>query len=126
MIAACIMTVVCNLFPGHALAFDEAAFCTSMKDFAEKAKADEGIMLDQFTRSDGLAVLCGVRTITFYKFITVAPGLLRDGWNERKQAQWNEMFCKDAAWLPAIQAGWRVSQAVTFVDGTRIYVEVRC
>jgi hypothetical protein len=126
MIGLCMLAAVCNLFPVDASAFDEVVFCTTMKDFAEKAKADEGTMLDEFTRFDGMAVLCGVRMITFYKFIKVAPEAMRDGWNDRKQALWNEMFCKDAAWLSAIQAGWRVSQTVTFVDGAPFYNEARC
>jgi hypothetical protein len=125
---ACLPFIVISfsVFPAGASPFDHSAFCVEMKGFAEKARADAGTMLDPITRSDGMAVLCESRVVTFYRYMTVAPTALRDGWKARKQSQWNDIYCKDAAWLPVIQAGWTVAIAITFVDGTRVFMEAKC
>lgn len=109
-----------------ALAFDDAKFCVEMKQAAERSRSDIGTMLDLVTRMDGIGVLCGTRTITFYKFINVAPSAFRDGWKERKQKQWDAIYCADPAWRQAVKAGWAISSTVTFVEGTRIYLEAQC
>jgi hypothetical protein len=113
-------------FPSRAFAFDEAAFCAEMKQAAERRRADIGTMLDQVTRMDGIAVLCGMRIVTFYKFLNIGPNALRDGWKERKQKQWDAIYCTNAAWLDAIRSGWTVSAVETFVEGTRIYIDAKC
>jgi hypothetical protein len=83
-------------------------------------------MLDKVTRMDGIAVLCGTRVVAFYKFLNVAPSALREGWRERKQKQWNDVYCTDPLWLDAIRGGWTVSTIATFVEGTRIYIDANC
>lgn len=109
-----------------ALAFDDANFCAQMKQAAERGRSDIGTMLDKITRVDGIGVLCGSRVVTFYKFINVPPSAFRDGWKERKQKQWDAIYCTDPAWLPAVKAGWAISTTVTFLEGTRIYIEAKC
>jgi hypothetical protein len=107
-------------------AFDDAAFCKALKDYAEKTKADAGTMLEQTTRFDGMVVLCGARVVNLYHFVTVPASRLRDGWQGRKQKQWNEIYCLDPPWRAAIAAGWTVKDTVTFVDGTRVSLTAEC
>jgi hypothetical protein len=124
--AASLIATGLATFPNPVSAFDDAAFCAEMKRAAERGRADIGTMLDQATRMDGIAVLCGTRVIAFYKFLNVAPSALREGWKERKQKQWDGIYCTDPAWLKAIQSGWTVSTVATFIEGTRVWIEAKC
>ncbi len=109
-----------------ALAFDDKSFCDVLTKYAERERVDSGKMLDKFTRYDGMAVLCGNRTVVYYKFLTVEASALRAGWKERKQRQWNEIHCKNEVWVEAVKAGWEVATTITTVDGTQVYLAAEC
>jgi hypothetical protein len=125
IIAACVFVAALSVFPAAA-AHNETEFCATLKHYAEKSRADIGTMLDGVTRFDGMAVLCGLRRVVYYHFLTIAPIALRDGWKERKQKQWNEIYCQTPVFLEAIEAGWVIMDTITLVDGTRIYLETKC
>ncbi|SRR6266404_6924656 len=106
--------------------FADKEFCDPMRQFADKANKDAGSMLDSITRNDGMAVLCSSKIVDFKKFLNVDDSSFRDGWVQRKQQQWNEIYCKDNYWLKAIAAGWTVAQTMTFVNGKRYWMKAEC
>lgn len=112
--------------PSASWAFDDAQFCREMQRFVERANQDRGVMLDQFTRNDGVVALCGTRVVDYKKFILAPTTALRGGWKERKRTQWNEIYCANPFYAPAIKAGWIISTTTTFVDGTRFVLTAEC
>jgi len=67
-------------------------FCVALEQFADKANKDAGSMLDTITRNDGMSVLRETKIIDFKKLLNIDPSALRDGWQQRKQQQWNDIY----------------------------------
>jgi hypothetical protein len=126
----CLLALVC--FTTLAIAeeasaqFSDEDSCVALKRFADKANKDAGSMLDRVTRNDGMSVLCETKIIDFNKFLNIDPSALRDGWQERKQQQWNDIYCHDEYWSKAISAGWTVAQTMTFANGKRYWMTAEC
>jgi hypothetical protein len=110
----------------NASAFDHQSFCKNLREFAVTSNQDAGSMLDAVTRHDGMAVLCNAKIVDFKKFILVNVSEFRDGWRERKQFQWNNTYCTNEAFRPAIDAGWTIASTVTFKDGSRYFLKAVC
>lgn len=83
-------------------------------------------MVDAITRLDGIVAFCAARTVNFAKFVDVDVKGFREGWLKRKQAQWNDAFCRDAAYVSLVQRGWRINQTLTFLSGERYVMTVSC
>lgn len=107
-------------------AFDEAVFCATLKQVAKKTNAEGPVMLDAFTRLDGVSVLCATRIVDFKKFVTQPTPSLREGWENRKQDQWNSIYCDDPSTREAIANGWTIAQTTIFVDGSRHWMKAIC
>lgn len=126
-----LLTSLASLFLHHTGAvaqgaFDEAAFCAAAKDAAQKMNQESPMMVDNLTRQDGMAVVCAARMVDFKKSILVKQSDFREGWLERKQAQWNELYCPNEIMGPAIRAGWTVQMTLTFASGERYRISAKC
>lgn len=114
-----------NSFPAIAAGFDDAVFCSEAEAFKEKGEVDVGKMVDKFTRNDGMAVLCGIKTIEFKKFLFANESEMRVGWQERKAAQWDAIYCEGAN-LEAIKNGWTIATSFIAKDGKRFWHAATC
>jgi hypothetical protein len=106
--------------------YTDDGFCDAMKEWSDKLNKDAGSMLDSITRSDGVAVLCATKIVDFKKFIKIDESAMRDDWFQRKQQQWNDIYCKDDIWSQAIAAGWTVAQTWVFANGKRYWMKAEC
>jgi hypothetical protein len=118
----------CLIFahPLGAQQFTDGQFCDWMKEIAAKSNKDAGAKVDAMTTNLGMAVLCNMKVIDFKKRLDVPMSNLAAGWEERKQSQWNEIYCNNIAFAQAIAAGWTISLTLTSVDGKRHYMEAKC
>jgi hypothetical protein len=107
------------------LSADEMA-CRDLQAIANATMPELPKMVDTITRLDGIVTFCAVRTVNFAKFVNIDVKAFREGWLERKQAQWNDAFCKDAAYVALVQDGWRINQTLTFLSGERYVMTVAC
>ena len=106
--------------------FTDAIFCRWMQDFATQANKDAGTKVDAVTTHEGLAVLCNMKLVDFKKRLEVPFTAMKAGWDGRKQAQWNQIYCTDPGFMQAIKSGWRISSTMTDVEGNRHYMEATC
>jgi len=88
--------------------------------------AESPMMVDAVTRLDGMSVICSLRTVTWNKFVNVDAPQLRDGWQGRKQTQFNDIVCKNEAFRPLARRGWRFVQNLTFRSGERVIMDAKC
>jgi hypothetical protein len=51
---------------------------------------------------------------------------MRTGWQQRKQEQWNNIYCGNPVFRPAIAAGWQIINTVTLLDGKRFQQVAEC
>jgi hypothetical protein len=118
---------ICNVPLGVAndASFDEA-FCKKMKQFQQNVLQDIGAMLDSVTRNDGMAVFCGNKIVEFKKFVIVSETEIREGWKERKGAQWDEIMCGNDVIREAVDGGWIIANLMTFSDGKRFRHTANC
>ena len=111
----------------HAQQHSDADFCRVMQDFAGKANSETGRMVDTVTVDMGMAVLCKLKSVDFKKRVEVSFSTFKAGWQARKQAQWNQLYCKSgSASRRAIEAGWKISHTMIDTDGQRHYMEATC
>lgn len=75
----------------------DAEFCSIMRQVAASVAPDLPRMVDAVTRVDGVSVFCGLRTYATNKFIMMDMSTMREGWRARKQEQWNQIICTNAA-----------------------------
>lgn len=104
---------------------DEEA-CSTLGKIAKDTQPELPMMVDKITRMEGVAVFCSLRTFAVNKTILIDVGEFRDGWEGRKQAQWNEINCKNSAFRPLIDRGWRFTQNMTFLSGERFTLDAKC
>ncbi len=112
-------------FQAFAAEFDDAAFCKQMEAFKANGEVDVGKMVDKYTRNDGIAVLCGNKIVDFKKFMFANQNDMREGWQDRKAAQWNSIYC-EGEWLEAINNGWTVALTLVTQDGKRFWHKATC
>lgn len=105
--------------------FSSSAFCRALDEFSARVNQDVPATVDGITRLDGLSVQCAAKTIDILKSVNVPTSDLLEGWQERKQAQWNRSHCS-GPWVAAIQNGWTVVNTTTFPDGTRHDMVAKC
>ena len=105
--------------------FDDESFCNVMMEQQKKINADAGQMVDAVTRNDGVAVLCSTKIIDFKKFMASDSSKMREGWQDRKAKQWNEIYC-NGVFLDAINNGWTVAFTLIFQDGNRFWYKANC
>lgn len=100
--------------------------CSALGKIAKDMQPELPVMVDKITRVDGVAVLCSLRTNVINKTLLVDASKLREGWLTRKQAQWNDINCKNSAFRPLIDRGWRFTQNMTFISGERFILDAKC
>ncbi len=109
----------------YAAEFSDKEFCKAMTDLMTNINKDAGQMVDATTRNDGGAVLCNSKIVDYKKFLKAPSTAMREGWKERKNAQWNEIYCK-GPFLDAIRNGWTISTTLTTIDGDRTWIKANC
>jgi hypothetical protein len=104
---------------------DEQA-CSEFKKIAKDMQSELPMMVDKITRVEGVAVFCALRSYAVNKTLLIKASEFRDGWLGRKQAQWNDINCKNSAFRPLIDRGWRFTQHMTFISGERFTLDAKC
>lgn len=104
----------------------DAQACIELRKIAEDTTRELPIMVDAITRTDGMSVLCSLRTVTFNKSIAIDVKQFREGWEARKLAQWNQIICGKAAFGNLARRGWRFTENMTFQSGERFSHDASC
>ena len=113
--------------PPPALAgMSDAEFCKTMRAIVDTTMTELPKMVDRITRTDGMTVLCGLRTVATNKSFLVPLSQFRDGWQARKQEQWNRLTCDDNLFGPMARKGWRFALNLTFISGERFILDAKC
>jgi hypothetical protein len=115
-----------TLAPLPALAFDQDAFCVAVADIAHRMNARKGRWLDRSTRHDGVELDCESKTFEAKRFVNADPDEMRDGWETRKEREWNTRYCNDEAWREAIDNGWSIVSTLTFRNGEPVSFVAEC
>jgi len=85
-----------------------------------------GKWLDRSTRHDGVEVDCEAKTLEAKRFLNTEPDAMREGWEARKQRQWNATYCNHASWREAIDNGWSVISTLRFRTGEQMSFVAMC
>jgi hypothetical protein len=72
-----------------------------------------------------MSVACKFKLIEYKKFVKGRTAELVSDWQERKQMQWDQVFCQGLTLL-AIRNGWTITAVTTFVDGEQHRMTARC
>jgi hypothetical protein len=104
----------------------DAEACTKLRKIAEDTTRELPIMVDAITRTDGMSVICALRTFTINKYIAADVQEFRGDWKARKLAQWNDVICKGGAFGPLQRRGWRFTENLTFKSGERFTHDANC
>ena len=115
-----------TMAPLPAVAFNEDEFCTTVTDIARRMHARAGRWLDRSTRHDGVEVDCGLKTLEAKRFLKADPDDMREGWEVRKQRDWNVTYCNNEGWREAIDDGWSVISTITFRTGETVSFVAEC
>ncbi len=102
--------------PAWGQGYSEELTCKVFKELSGDINKEGPTWVDTITRSDGIAVFCSRKFVDYKKFIKLLPSQLRVGWEERKQKQWNALYCKSSSRI-AVNNGWTIQQTTTFIDG---------
>jgi hypothetical protein len=120
----CLTFVPCAAFGNE---FSEDEFCSQITEMAEKLNAEGSSMVDAGTRQDGMAAICSLKVVEFKKFVNMPITSLREGWQGRKQAQWNKIYCdNNSPFRSAIDNGWTIGVLTTFIDGEQHRIKAAC
>jgi hypothetical protein len=109
-----------------ALPFDQDDFCNSVTEAAQRMNARRGRWLDRSTRHDGVVVDCEARTLEAKRFVNADSDDMREGWEGRKQRQWNASYCNHESWREAIDNGWSIISTLTFRNGEQAVFVAEC
>lgn len=104
----------------------DAEFCEEMRRVSAARLPDVPVMAGPTTRVDGFSVLCGDRSVSWEKFILMDMASLREGWRERKQAEFNRLICDHPTGGVMARRGWRFAQDLTFQSGERVTLVAEC
>jgi len=112
--------------------YDDAEFCEAISTFSADTNAEirsgKGVWADSTTQNLGMYASCVSRLVSFKKKLHVVPEDMRVGWQSRKQAQWNDSYCRDEAWIwrDAVKRGWIVRVDIVFLDGQTVQFDADC
>jgi len=109
-----------------AMAFDDAAFCPLLTEFAAETNADKPDAPDPLTSNDAVVVDCDRKTVRFKKSVALSSSELGETWHVSKQREWNTAYCANEEWAPIFASGWQVSATVTTFDGKRVTFFAEC
>lgn len=109
---------------GPAAAEDVEETCRAVTVIAQAFKADVGTWRDRLTRTDGVEVICPIRTVQFKRFFNVK--VPDKDWRDRQRAGWNASVCNDRVWRPAIEAGWIILLSITAASGEGADIIASC
>jgi hypothetical protein len=112
--------------PLQAQQFTDAMFCQAMQEIATQGNKDAGTKVDAVTTHMGIAVLCNMKIVDFKKRLDISFRVMDAGWEGRKQAQWNQIYCTNPGFVQAIASGWTISSTMTDAEGKRHYMEAKC
>jgi len=120
------VAITLTLAPLPALPFDQDEFCSAVTDIAHRMNARKGRWLDRSTRHDGVELDCESRTLEVRRYIHADPDDMRQGWETRKEREWNARYCNDESWREAIDSGWSVISTLTFRTGEPVTFVAEC
>ena len=100
----------------------QADTCDELRAVAKMVQKDAGTMVDNVTRLDTMAVLCGTKAIVYAKTVFVDSSKMKPGWEQRIQEQWNQLQCQEPAIKELIDNGWEVSQRAVFQPENRVVI----
>ena len=83
-------------------------------------------MAQSSTRHDGVEVDCAAKTLEAKRFLNTEPDAMREGWEARKQRQWNATYCNHESWREAIDNGWSIISTLTFRTGEQMSFVAEC
>jgi hypothetical protein len=115
-----------TLAPLPASPFDQHEFCAAVTDIARRMNARKGRWLDRSTRHDGVELDCDAKTLEANRFIDADPDEMREGWQARKEREWNARYCNDESWREAIDNGWSIVSTLTFRTGEQVSFAAEC
>jgi hypothetical protein len=120
------IAVTLVLMPLTALGFDQDEFCTTVTEIAQRANARAGRWLDRSTRHDGVEVDCGLMMLETKRFLSADRADMREGWEVRRQREWNATYCNNEAWREAIGSGWSIVSTLTLRNGESVSFVAEC
>jgi hypothetical protein len=115
-----------TLIPTSASSFDQDEFCVAVTDVARRMNTRRGKWLDRSTRHDGVEVDCESKTLEAKRFLNVDPDAMREGWEARKEREWNAAYCNHESWREAIDNGWSIISTLTFRTGQQMSFVAEC
>jgi hypothetical protein len=120
------LAIMLAVISAPALPFDQDEFCDSVTEVAQRMNARRGRWLDRSTRHDGVVVDCEAKSLEAKRFINAALDDMREGWEARKQRQWNATYCNHESWREAIDNGWSITSTLTFRSGEQAVFVAEC
>jgi hypothetical protein len=120
------IAITLTLAPLPALPFDQDEFCVAVTDIAHRMNARKGRWLDRSTRYDGVELDCESKTFEAKRFVNADPDEMRQGWEARKERDWNARYCNDEAWREAIDNGWSIISTLTFRTREQVSFVAEC
>jgi len=120
------IAITLTLAPLSALTFDQDEFCAAVTDIAQRSNARKGRWLDRTTRHDGVDLDCEAKTLEVKRFLNADPDEMRQGWEARKQREWNSRYCHNDAWREAIDNDWSIISTLMFRTGHQISFVAEC
>lgn len=105
----------------------DKVFCSQAKQLSDKTNSEGKVWVDAMTRQDGMAVICNLKIIEYKKFLKANTVDMREGWQDRKQSQWDKIYCEEGStFRNAIDNGWSVSVILTFINGEQHKITAKC
>lgn len=104
----------------------DAEFCSIGKQLTASVTAELPVKVDAITRLDGMSLFCSLKTVAWNRFLSVDLATFREGWQARKQQQWNAVVCKNPLFVVMARRGWRFTQNLTFQSGERFVQDANC
>ena len=98
----------------------------SLTDIASRMNARKGRWLDRSTRYDGVKLNCELQALEVMRFVNAEVEEMRQGWEIRRQREWNAHYCNRESWREAIDAGWSIISTLTFRAGEQISFVAEC
>jgi hypothetical protein len=65
-------------------------------------------------------------TLETKRFLNADREDMRQGWDARKQREWNAAYCNNETWREAIDHGWSIISTLTFRDGESVSFVAEC
>jgi hypothetical protein len=120
------IAITLALAPLPALPFDQDEFCAAITDIASHEPTRKGRWLDRSTRHNGVELDCESKTFEVKRFVNADPDEMREGWETRKEREWNARYCNDDSWREAIDNGWSIISTLTFRTAEQVSFVAEC